>query len=152
MQLYHNMFSALKLQKTVMFIILTLIVLVAALNIAGTLFMMVTEKTRDIAILKAMGATDRSIGRIFVIKGMWIGLTGTFIGLTGGFGLCALLQRYQFVRLDPKIYPFTRLPVDVQAPDVALIVGFALLICFVATVYPSRRAARLNPVDGLRYA
>jgi lipoprotein-releasing system permease protein len=152
MQLYHNMFSALKLQKTVMFVILTLIVLVAALNIAGTLFMMVTEKTRDIAILKAMGATDRSIGRIFVIKGMWIGLTGTLLGLAGGFGLCALLQRYQFVRLDPKIYPFTRLPVDVQTADVALIVGFALLICLLATLYPSRRAARLNPVDGLRYA
>ncbi len=152
MQLYHNMFSALKLQKTAMFIILTLIVLVAALNIAGTLFMMVTEKTRDIAILKAMGATDRSIGAIFVIKGMWIGLAGILIGLAGGFGLCALLARYQFVRLDPKIYPFTRLPVDVQAPDVALIVGCALLICFAATLYPSRRAARLRPVDGLRYA
>ena len=152
MQLYHNMFSALKLQKTVMFIILTLIVLVAALNIAGTLFMMVTEKTRDIAILKAMGATDRSIGRIFVLKGMWIGLAGTLLGLGGGFGLCALLQRYQFVQLDPKIYPFTRLPVDVQTADVALIAGFALLICLLATLYPSRRAARLNPVDGLRYA
>jgi len=152
MQLYHNMFSALKLQKTVMFIILTLIVLVAALNIAGTLFMMVTEKTRDIAILKAMGATDRSIGRIFVIKGMWIGLSGTLIGLAGGFALCALLRRYTFVKLDPKIYPFTRLPVDVQALDVALIVGFALLICYLATLYPSRRAARLNPVDGFRYA
>jgi lipoprotein-releasing system permease protein len=152
MQLYRNMFSALRLQKTVMFIILTLIVLVAALNIAGTLFMMVTEKTRDIAILKAMGATDRSIGRIFVIKGMWIGLAGTLLGLAGGFGLCALLRRYQFVHLDPKIYPFTRLPVDVQAPDVALIVGCALCICFLATLYPSRRAARLNPVDALRYA
>ncbi|RLB98955.1 MAG: lipoprotein-releasing ABC transporter permease subunit [Deltaproteobacteria bacterium] len=152
MQLYHNMFSALKLQKTVMFIILTLIVLVAALNISGTLFMMVTEKTRDIAILKAMGATDRSIGRIFVLKGMWIGLTGTLLGLAGGFGLCALLQRYPFVHLDPKIYPFTRLPVDVQPADVALIVGFALLICFLATLYPSRRAARLDPVDGFRYA
>jgi lipoprotein-releasing system permease protein len=152
MQLYHNMFSALRLQKTVMFVILTLIVLVAALNIAGTLFMMVAEKTRDIAILKAMGATDRSIGTIFVIKGLWIGLAGILIGLAGGFGLCALLQRYQFVRLDPQIYPFTRLPVDVQAPDVALITGCALLICFIATLYPSRRAARLNPVDGLRYA
>jgi lipoprotein-releasing system permease protein len=152
MQLYHNMFSALKLQKTVMFIILTLIVLVAALNIAGTLFMMVTEKTRDIAILKAMGATDRGIRRIFVIKGMWIGLAGILIGLAGGFGLCALLRRYSFVELDPKVYPFTRLPVDVQTLDVALIVGFALLICFLATLYPSRRAARLNPVDGFRYA
>lgn len=152
MQLYHNMFSALKLQKTVMFIILTLIVLVAALNIAGTLFMMVTEKTRDIAILKAMGATDRSIRRIFVIKGMWIGIAGTLMGLAGGFGLCTLLRRYPLVKLDPKIYPFTRLPVDVQALDVVVIAGFALLICFLATLYPARRAARLNPVDGLRYA
>ena len=150
-QLYHNMFSALKLQKTVMFIILILIVLVAAFNIAGTLFMMVTEKTRDVAILKAMGATDRSVGKIFVLNGMLIGAAGTLMGLAGGFGLCALLRRYQFIELDPKIYPFTRLPVDVQAPDVAVIVLCALVICFLATLYPSRRAARLNPVDALRH-
>jgi lipoprotein-releasing system permease protein len=150
-QLYQNMFGALRLQKTVMFVILTLIVLVAAFNVASTLFMMVTEKTRDIAILKAMGATDRSIGKIFVYKGMLIGLAGTLMGLAGGFGLCALLRRYQFVALDPKIYPFTRLPVDVQAPDVIMIVACALLICFLATLYPSRRAARLNPVDALRH-
>jgi lipoprotein-releasing system permease protein len=150
-QLYQNMFGALRLQKTVMFVILILIVLVAAFNVAGTLFMMVNEKTRDIAILKAMGATDGSIGQIFVLKGMLIGLAGILMGLAGGFGLCALLRRYRFVELDPKIYPFTRLPVDVQAADVALIVACALLICFLATLYPSRRAARLNPVDALRH-
>ncbi len=150
-QLYHNMFGALRLQKTVMFVILTLIVLVAAFNVAGTLFMMVTEKTRDIAILKAMGATDGSIGKIFVFKGMLIGLAGTLMGLAGGLGLCVLLGRYQFIELDPKIYPFTRLPVAVQVPDVVMIVVCALLICFLATLYPSRRAARLNPVDALRH-
>jgi lipoprotein-releasing system permease protein len=150
MQLYRNMLSALKLQKTVMFIILALIVLVAAFNIAGTLFMMVIEKTRDIAILKAMGATDKSIRKIFVLKGMTIGGIGTVTGLCFGFILCTILKHYHFIKLDPKIYPFTTLPVQIETVDVSIIALATLAICYLASIYPSHKAARLNPVDALK--
>ena len=99
-QINRNLFSALRLEKTVMFIILALIVLVAAFNIAGSLVMMVMEKRKDIAILKAMGATGRSIGRIFVIKGLMIGLVGTVLGSSAGLILCALLERYAFIQIS----------------------------------------------------
>jgi lipoprotein-releasing system permease protein len=147
-----NLFSALKLEKTVMFVILTLIVLVAAFNIASTLIMTVMEKTRDIAILKTMGATDKSIRKIFVFKGMIIGTVGTVLGMISGFALCAFLKRYRIVELTGDIYYFTTtLPVKLEVLDVCLIVAATLLICFIATLYPSRQAARLNPVEAIRY-
>lgn len=147
-----NLFTALKLEKTAMFIILTLIILVAAFNIASTLIMMVMGKTRDIAILKAMGATDQSIRKIFVFKGMTIGTVGTTLGVLLGALLCTVLKRYSIVELTGDVYYFTtKLPVRLELLDVVTIVGAALLICFVATLYPARQAAKLDPVEAIRY-
>jgi len=152
MQMNQNLFTALKLEKTVMFVILTLIVLVAAFNIASTLIMTVMEKTKDIAILKAMGATDRSIRTIFVFKGMVIGAVGTALGVLLGFGLCTFLKHYEIIKLTGDIYYFTTtLPVRLDALDVSVIVAATLVICFAATLYPARQASRLNPVEAIRY-
>ena len=151
MQMNHNLFSALKLEKTVMFIILALIVLVAAFNIASTLIMMVTEKTKDIAILKAMGATDKSIRKIFVFKGMVIGSVGTILGVCLGFILCTLLGHYKFIELPGDVYYITTLPVRLESLDVLLIASAAMVICFLATLYPARQASKLNPVEAIRY-
>jgi lipoprotein-releasing system permease protein len=152
MQMNRNLFKALKLERRVMFIILTLIVLVAAFNIASSLIMMVMGKTKDIAILKAMGATDRSIRKIFVFNGMVIGTIGTGLGLLLGVVLCSLLRRYNIHELTGDIYYFTtQLPVKMEALDVVCIVAAALLICFCATLYPAQQAAKLNPVEAIRY-
>lgn len=151
MQMNKNLFSALKLEKKAMFVILTLIVLVAAFNIASSLIMMVMQKTKDIAILKAMGATDRSIRRIFILKGMVIGSIGTILGMSLGFVLCTLLKHYKFVELPGDVYYFTTLPVQLEYLDVFVIAGAALLICFLSTLYPARQASRLNPVEAIRY-
>ncbi len=151
MQMNRNLFSALKLEKTVMFVILALIILVAAFNIASSLIMMVMEKTRDIAILKAMGATDRNIKRIFVLKGMIIGLVGTFLGVGGGFVLCTLLEHYQFIELPGDVYYITNLPVQLEALDVLVIAISAMAICFLATLYPAHQASKLDPVEAIRY-
>jgi lipoprotein-releasing system permease protein len=150
-QLNKNLFSALQLEKTVMFIILALIVLVAAFNIAGSLVMMVMEKRKDIAILKAMGATAKSIGRIFVIKGLMIGLMGTILGTSAGLILCTLLERYSFVHLPADVYYITNLPVNLKALDVGLIALCALFICLAATIYPARQAASVDPVEAIRH-
>jgi lipoprotein-releasing system permease protein len=151
MQMNRNLFSALKLEKTVMFIILVLIVLVAAFNIASTLIMMVMEKTRDIAILKTMGATNKSIRRIFVFNGMIIGAVGTALGVALGFLACFLLDRYKFIELPGDVYYITTLPVRLEFLDAALIAVAALVICFLATLYPARQAARMDPVEAIRY-
>ncbi len=151
MQMNRNLFSALKLEKKAMFVILTLIVLVAAFNIAGSLIMMVMQKTKDIAILKAMGATNESIKKIFIFNGMVIGSIGTVIGVCLGFILCALLKRYKFIQLPGDVYYFTTLPVQLEYLDVFLIVSATMLICFLATLYPARQAAKLNPVEAIRY-
>ncbi len=152
MQMNRNLFKALKLERRVMFIILTLIFLVAAFNIASSLIMMVMGKTKDIAILKAMGATNGSIRKIFVFNGMVIGTIGTGLGLVLGVVLCNLLRRYNIHELTGDIYYFTtQLPVKMEAVDVACIVAAALVICFLATIYPARQAAKLNPVEAIRY-
>jgi lipoprotein-releasing system permease protein len=151
MQMNANLFYALRLEKVAMFVILTLIVLVAAFNIASTLIMMVMEKTKDIAILKAMGATNSHIMRIFVIKGMVIGMAGTLLGVGLGTILCLVLKRYPIIKLPGDVYYFTSLPVQLQAMDVVSIALAAIGICFLATIYPARQAARLNPVDAIRY-
>ncbi|MBF0528005.1 MAG: lipoprotein-releasing ABC transporter permease subunit [Deltaproteobacteria bacterium] len=151
MQMNRNLFSALKLEKVAMFIILTLTVLVAAFNIISTLTMVVMEKTRDIAILMSMGATKRTVMTIFIFQGLIIGLLGTIVGLAGGVTLCQLLAKYQFIKLPGDIYYITTLPVRMETADVALITCSAILISFLATLYPAWQAARLNPVEALRY-
>ena len=152
MQMNANLFYALRLEKVAMFVILTLIVLVAAFNIASTLIMMVMGKTRDIAILKAMGATDQSIRKIFVFKGMAIGSVGTALGVLLGSLLCTVLKHYSIVELTGDIYYFTtKLPVRLELLDVVIIVAAALAICFAATLYPARQASKLDPVEAIRY-
>ncbi len=151
MNINHSLFSALKLEKTAMFIILTLIILVAACNIAGSLVMMVMEKTRDIAVLKAMGATASMIRNIFIIQGMVIGTLGTVMGSLLGTIICFLLKKYDFIQL-PAAYPFSTLPVHLEIFDVWITAGSALVICFLSTLYPSWKAARMNPSEAMRYA
>ena len=151
MQMNRSLFSALKLEKVVMFVILTLIVLVAAFNIISSLIMLVMEKTRDIAILKAMGATTASIRKIFVMEGLLIGVSGTILGLIGGFILCGLLKRYHFIELPRDVYNLTTLPVKLEVLDVAAIACSAIVISLIATLYPSRQAAKLDPSEALRY-
>ena len=149
-QMNASLFSALKLEKEAMFVILILIVLVAAFNIASSLIMMVMEKTRDIAILKAMGAKDSSIMRIFVYQGTIIGMVGTTIGIVLGVVLCFLLKHFKFIEL-PKVYIFSTLPVRLEALDVLIISASAFAICFLATLYPAWQASRQNTVEAIRY-
>jgi len=151
MSLNHSLFAALRLEKITMFVILILIVLVAAFGIISSLIMLVMEKTRDIGVLKAMGATARSVGRIFVWEGLFIGLAGTLLGLGSGLALCGLLARYKFIDLPRDVYPISTLPVQVEPLVVALVGCSAVLICLLATIYPSRAASRLDPVEALRY-
>jgi len=151
MQMNHNLFSALKLEKTVMFIILALIVLVAAFNIASTLIMMVMGKTKDIAILKAMGAMDSSIRKIFIYKGMIIGAVGTSLGVCLGFIICKLLEKYKFIQLPGDVYYISTLPVRLETLHVIIIVSVSMIICFLATLYPASQASKLNPIEAIRY-
>jgi lipoprotein-releasing system permease protein len=145
-----NLFSALKLEKTALSIIVALIVLVAAFNIISTLIMMVMEKTRDIAIMKSMGASSAKIMRIFILEGLIIGSAGTILGVLGGLGVCSLLSRYHFIRL-PDVYPMSTLPVKVIGGDVFTIAASAILITLFATLYPSWQASRVEPAVTLRY-
>jgi len=149
MQMNRNLFSALKLEKTMMFLLLVLITIVASFNIVSTLTMIVTEKQKEIAILKAMGATRKSIRRIFMLNGLIIGLSGTAIGIPLGYAFLWLIQT--FWTFDPTVYYISRIPVHVQALDVLLVAGSAIVISFAATVYPSLQAAKLEPVAALRY-
>ncbi len=149
MSMNANLFAAFKLEKIGMFICLTLIILVAALNIISALVMVVMEKGKDIAILKSMGATSRSIMRIFFFQGTIIALTGTFLGVAGGLGLCELLSRYKFIELPSNVYPMTTLPIKVLPGDVVLIAVSAIVITLLATIYPSWKAARIEPAEVL---
>ncbi len=151
MEVNHNLFSALKLEKTVYFIVLLLIVLVAAFNIVATLIMVVMEKRKDIAILKSMGATRAGVGRIFIFKGMIVGIVGTLIGNLGGYVACWALKRYQFIELPKDVFYVNTLPVKMYPEYFAAVTLASLLICLLATVYPARQAARLAPVDVIRY-
>ncbi len=150
-QMHRNLFSMLALQKVVMFVIMTLIIIVAAFNIASALIMMVREKTKEIAILKAMGATERSIERIFMSKGIIIGITGIALGVAGGLVVCWLLAQYQFVELPGDVYFLTTLPVRITWPDLVSIVLGTMAVCVFASLYPARQASRMNPVDAIRF-
>ncbi|MCP4668595.1 MAG: lipoprotein-releasing ABC transporter permease subunit [Deltaproteobacteria bacterium] len=146
-----SFFAALKLEKVTMFVILTMIVLVGALNIIGTLVMVVMEKLRDIAILRAMGASAKSIMAIFIFQGSLVGLVGTVAGLLSGLGICHLLGKYKFIDLPPGVYYISKLPVLVEIRDVGFVALAALAICFLATLYPAWYASKLNPVEAIRY-
>jgi lipoprotein-releasing system permease protein len=149
-ELNHNLFTALNLQKLALVIILTLIILVAAVNMISALTMMVTDKTREIAILKSMGATSTSLARVFQILGLAIGGIGTVIGVTFGLVTCYVVRAYGY-HLDPKVYLIDRLPIDVQPLEVLMVAGITLVISLLATWAPAQSAASLRPVDGLRY-
>lgn len=153
MDMNKNLFSAIKLEKMVMFIILALIVLVACFNIASTLIMLVIEKTKDIGILKSIGATNAGIMRIFVLEGFLIGAVGAAIGGAGGLWLSRLIGRYPLIRVFglEEVYYFERLPVRVGPIDFTAVVGMAVIISLLATIYPALKAARMSPVEALRY-
>jgi len=150
-QMNRSLVSALKLEKIAMFVILIMIVLVGALNIISTLVMVVMEKSKDVAILRAMGATQKSIMTVFMFQGVLVGVVGTMVGLACGLGLCHLLAKYKFIELPSDVYYISTLPVRVEMLDVVLVIAAALVISFLATLYPSRHASRQNPVESLRY-
>jgi len=159
MQTNRNLFAALKLERRVMFIILSLIVLVAAFNIISALIMIVMEKNKDIAILKSMGATSFSIMKIFIYQGLVAGLIGTFLGCIAGLAVALNLQKvslfvekvFNFQILPGDVYYLSELPSQVNYLDVVIIVVGTMLICFLSTIYPSLRASRLDPAEALRY-
>ncbi len=149
MRLNKNLFSALKLEKIMMFIVLVLIILVASFNIVSTLMMIVVEKRGEIAILKAMGARREEILRVFMLEGLIIGGVGVALGVPLGYAICWALQ--QFYSLPPDIYYISRIPVIIRTVDVSLVALSAIAISFLATIYPSWQAAQLNPAEALRY-
>ncbi|MCX7981293.1 MAG: lipoprotein-releasing ABC transporter permease subunit [Syntrophales bacterium] len=159
MEMNKNLFSALKMEKIAMFIILSLIVLVAAFNIITALIMIVMEKTRDIAILKSMGATSKDIMKIFIYQGTIIGILGTTLGVIVGLlvahnvtSIARFLERFLGIQIFPgDVYYLTELPSRVNYGDVAMIVAGSIFLCLIATIYPSRRAAKIDPAEALRY-
>ena len=150
-ELNRSLFSALWLEKVAISIAIGLIVMVAALNIVASLVLLVMEKSRDIAILKTIGASARSIRRIFMLQGLVIGVVGTVVGAGAGVLVATVLDRHQLIRIPADVYQLSHLPFTVVPSDVLLVVAAAIVICFVATIYPSRQAARLDPAEGLRH-
>lgn len=151
MDLNAGLFAALQLERIGMFIVLAMVILVGSFSIITSLVMLVMEKTRDIAILMSMGATARSVRRIFMLQGTIIGLVGTGLGYALGLSLAWLLKRYQFIQLPAGVYPMDKLPILISVPDTLIIGVVALLMCFLATIYPAWQAARLVPAEALRY-
>ncbi len=150
-QMNQSLFAALQLEKMAVSITIGLIVMVAALNIVASLVLMVMEKSRDIAILKTMGATRRSITIVFMLQGTLIGLAGTLAGVILGVGLSFVLDRYRLVPIPTDVYQIAYMPFKIEPLAVTIVALAALLICFVATIYPSRQAARLDPAEALRH-
>jgi lipoprotein-releasing system permease protein len=145
-----NLFSALKLERIATFLILSIEIIVASFCIVCTLLLMMTEKSKEIAILKALGATDGAILRTFMTEGIIIGGIGTVLGVSTGVAMCTGLAWFG-LRLDPDVYYIDRLPINVSAWDYAAVTLAALTICTIATIFPAKQAAALRPVDGLRY-
>jgi lipoprotein-releasing system permease protein len=151
MELNRSLFSALKLEKNIMFLTITLIVFVAALNIIATLILMVMEKTRDIGILMAMGATARQIRRIFFLQGALIGIVGTTLGVILGLAWCWMANTFRLIRTPVDIYQISYVPFRLGGLDLILIIGVSLAISFLSTLFPSHRAAKTDPVVALKY-
>ncbi len=150
-EMNRNLFSALKLEKIAMFIILALIIFVASFNIISSLVMTVMEKQKDIAILKSIGAKKRSIMKIFMIEGVTIGIVGALIGSLSGYLICEVVKRYKIIRLPEDIYYISTLPVKISVFDIVLIACVTMVICVISTIYPSYRATKIDPVETLRY-
>ncbi len=150
-RLWPNLFAALRLEKTVYFLVLLLMVLIAAFNIVSTLIMVVMEKRKDIAVLRSMGASNRSIRLIFLIKGWVIGAVGTLLGVLVGYALALLIQRYQFIELPDDVFLVSTVPVSISPLYFGLVALASFTICVLASIYPARQATRLHPVDVIRY-
>ena len=150
-EMNHALFSALWLEKMAISITIGLIVIVAALNIIASLILLVMEKSRDIAILKTMGASARSVMAIFMIEGLIIGLTGTAVGAGGGWAIATVMDRYRLLHVPLDVYQVSYVPFTVLPLDFTVVVLSAIVVCFLATVYPSRQAAKLDPAQALRY-
>ncbi len=149
--LNQNLFAWMRIEKAVMFTILILIVVVAAVNIVSSLVMLVLEKRRDIGVLRTMGVTPHGIMRIFLLQGTLVGLVGTALGLVAGFAVSYALGRYKLLRLPGEIYFIDTLPVKMEWTDFVLVAAAATLTCFLASIYPAWQAARLAPVQAIRY-
>jgi lipoprotein-releasing system permease protein len=149
-ELNHNLFTALKMQKVIISLLLVLIILVAAFNIIASLTMIVLSKVREIAILKSMGAPSAMLARLFLVAGTSVGGVGTVLGIACGLMVCGLAQLYGYP-LDPKVYLIGKLPVDIAPREIVAVAAATLAICVLATLYPSLRASRMRAVDGLRY-
>jgi lipoprotein-releasing system permease protein len=146
-----SLYSALLLEKMGIGLTIGLVVLVAALNIVASLVLLVMEKTRDIAILRTMGAPARAIRLIFIFQGLIIGVVGTLSGAVLGLGVSFLADRYEWLKLPGDVYQITHVPFRVEPLDVTLVLVSAMVICWVATIYPARRAGQLDPAEALRY-
>ncbi|MFN8062817.1 MAG: FtsX-like permease family protein [Vicinamibacterales bacterium] len=149
--LNRSLFSALWLEKMVVSITIGLIVIVAALNIVASLILLVMEKTRDIAILKTMGASPRAIMRIFMLQGLVIGTVGTAVGATIGYAICRVLDTYEVIQIPMDVYQVSHVPFKVLPTDFLVVVVTGVIVCFIATIYPSRQASKLDPAQALRY-
>jgi lipoprotein-releasing system permease protein len=150
-RLWPNLFSALRLEKTVYFLVLLLMVLIGAFNIISTLIMVVMEKRKDIAILQSMGASRESIRRIFLIKGCVIGVVGTLLGVLLGLAITVLIQEYRFIELPKDVFLISTVPVRIYLSNFSLVAFASLLVCLLASIYPARQAAKLDPVEIIRY-
>jgi lipoprotein-releasing system permease protein len=150
-ELNRALYSALWLEKMAISITIGLIVMVAALNIIASLILLVMEKSPDIAILKTMGASGRSIMAVFMLQGLLIGIAGTLAGSAVGYGLADVANRYQLIRVPMDVYQIAYIPFVVETLDLAVVMGSAVVICFLATIYPSRQASKLDPAEALRF-